>query len=75
MLCQGARILRELPPTPTGRFSGRISILIPSSYLTEIELHTCSAAARALQSRQFVVRAQIDLSAPIYLPDEFRLRG
>lgn len=57
VLRAGARILRRLSSTSAaGVLLCRLSALVPRRYLTEIR----PAAARALQSRQPVVRARID---------------
>lgn len=80
VLCEAARILRELPPTPPPEPSSPVphSIPMPTSSPTsdpihhqlELSLRTYPAAARALQSLQDITRAQIDLPALIHTPDE-----
>ncbi|OJT09186.1 Bromodomain-containing protein 9 [Trametes pubescens] len=80
VLCEAARILRELPPTPPPEPSSPVphSIPMPTSspssdpirHQLELSLRTYPAAARALQALQDIARAQIDLPALIHTPDE-----
>ncbi|KAH9847739.1 hypothetical protein C2E23DRAFT_847173 [Lenzites betulinus] len=80
MLCEAARILRELPPTPPPEPSSpttSMSIPVPTAspsdpirHQIELSLHTYPAAARALQALQTITSAQIDLPALINAPDE-----
>ncbi|KAI0631373.1 hypothetical protein C8Q77DRAFT_1159174 [Trametes polyzona] len=80
-LCEAARILRELPPTPPPEPSSSdipLSIPLPTisastdpiRHQIELSLRTYPAAARALSALQTLSRAQIDLPALIRAPDE-----
>lgn len=80
ILCEAARLLRELPPTPPPEPSSPtpLSIPLPTSsptsnpirYQLELSLRTYPAAARALETLQSISRSQIDLPALIHAPDE-----
>ncbi|KAI0354547.1 hypothetical protein OH77DRAFT_1426157 [Trametes cingulata] len=78
LLCEVARILNSLPPTPPPEPSSSMSIPTPSisassdpiRHQIELSLRTYPAAARALQTLQAISRSQIDLPALIRAPDE-----
>ncbi|KAI0367094.1 hypothetical protein BV20DRAFT_970968 [Pilatotrama ljubarskyi] len=78
LLCEAARILNELPPTPPPEPFSDTTIPVPSVALSsdpvrhqiELSLRTYPAAARALQTLQAISRSQIDLPALIRAPDE-----
>ncbi|KAI0668133.1 hypothetical protein C8Q78DRAFT_980782 [Trametes maxima] len=79
MLCEAARILHELPPTPPPEPPLTASSLpVPSvsfsedpiRHQIELSLRTYPAAARALDTLQSIAHSQIDLPALIRAPDE-----
>ncbi|KAI0643446.1 hypothetical protein C8Q79DRAFT_979029 [Trametes meyenii] len=79
MLCEAARILRELPPTPPPEYSPTTSSLPmpsisssedPIRHQIELSLRTYPAAAQALETLQTLARSRIDLPALIRAPDE-----
>ncbi|KAI0324847.1 hypothetical protein GY45DRAFT_1438799 [Cubamyces sp. BRFM 1775] len=79
ILCEAARILNELPPTPPPEPSSPTSLSIPAPttppsdpirHQIELSLRTYPAAAKALATLQTIAQAQIDLPALIRAPDE-----